>query len=121
MPPTGIAEAIKLPDSALAIVKDVGRTFHCHHGLGPQMNVIEIFAKFNIEGGLEVVFKILESPEGKAGFKLHLLMSVFPNYGENAKYAIPKIKAIKAGKFQREWDAMIKEIAASSGKEKMRY
>ncbi|MDB4404000.1 hypothetical protein N9154_01545 [Akkermansiaceae bacterium] len=121
MPPTGVAEAIKLADSALAIVKDVGRIFRCDDGLGPQTNVIEIFAKFNIEGGIEVVFKIPESAEGKAGFKLHLLMSVLPNYGENAKYALPKIKAIKAGKFQREWDALVKEIAASSGKEKMRY
>ncbi|MFT6863088.1 MAG: hypothetical protein ACJAVK_001649 [Akkermansiaceae bacterium] len=106
-------------DSALAIVKDEDRTFHSYHGLGPQTKVIEMFAKLKIEGGIEAAYKILESPGGKAGFKLRLLMSVLPKYGANAKYALPKIKATNAGKFQNQWDGMIKQIEASSGRQKM--
>lgn len=107
-------------DSSLAIIKDEDRTYHSYHGLGPQTNIIEMFAKLKIEGGIEAAYEILEKPGGKAGFKLRLLMSVIPKYGANAKYALPKIKATHAGKFQRRWDAMAKEIEASSGQKKMR-
>jgi hypothetical protein len=107
-------------DQAVAIIKDKNRTFHSYHGLGPQTNVIEMLANLKIAGGIESAFKILESPGGKAGFKLRLLMSVLPKYGANAKYALPKIKATNAGKFQKQWDAMIKKIEATSGAKKMR-
>ena len=40
---------------------------------------------------------------------------MLPKYGANAKYALPKIKAVKAGKFQKQWDAMIKSIESSTG------
>ena len=107
-------------DQAVSIIKDKNRTFHSYHGLGPQTNVIEMLANLKIAGGIESAFKILESPGGKAGFKLRLLMSVLPKYGANAKYALPKIKATNAGKFQKQWDAMIKKIEATSGAKKMR-
>ena len=107
-------------DSSLAIIKDEDRTFHSYHGLGPQTNIIGMFANLKIEGGIEAAYKILEAPGGKFGFKIRLLMSVIPKYGANAKYALPKISKTNAGKFQGRWDAMVKEIETSSGKQKMR-
>ncbi len=106
-------------DAAQAILDDKDKTFHSYHGLGPQMNVIEMFANLNIKGGIDAGYKILETPGGKVGFKLRLLMSVIPKYGANAKYALEKIKATHAGKFQRKWDRMVKDIEASSGARKM--
>jgi len=102
-------------DRALAILNDDDRTFHSYHGLGPQTNIIEMLANLKIKGGIEAAFDILKSKGGKAGFKIRLLLKILPKYGANAKYALPKIKAVNAGKFQKQWDSMVTKIEASSG------
>ncbi|MDB4422487.1 PDZ domain-containing protein [Akkermansiaceae bacterium] len=114
-----IEEFHQIADQALAILRDEDRTFHSYHGLGPQTNVIEILANLKIEGGIEAGFRILESKEGKAGFKIRLLLKILPIYGANAKTVLPKIKATNAGKFQNQWDDMVKKIEASAGAKKM--
>jgi hypothetical protein len=45
-----------------------------------------------------------------AGFMIRLLMDVLPKYGANARYALPRIKGVEAGKFQKQWDQMVKLI-----------
>jgi len=102
-------------DRAQYIIEDKDRTYHSYHNLGPHTGAITVLANLNIDGGIEAGFKILESKVGKFGFKIRMLMAVLPKYGASAKYALPRIKAIKAGKFQKSWDAMIKKIESSTG------
>lgn len=80
---------------------------------------ISLLASLNIEGGIEFAFDTLEAEGGKAGFKIRMLMDVLPKYGAAAKYALPKIKAVNAGKFQKQWDAMIKQIESATETRKM--
>ena len=106
-------------DKVLYIIEDKDLTYHSYHNLGPQTNAIGILANLNIKGGIEAAFDILNAKTGKAGFKIRMLMAVLPKYGANAKYALPRIKAVNAGKFKKPWDAMIKEIESSTGTRKM--
>jgi len=48
-----------------------------------------------------------------------MLIAVLPKYGANAKYALPRIKSITGGKFQKQWDAMIKQIESATETRKM--
>lgn len=105
-------------DRTRYIIEDKDRTYHSYHNLGPHTGAIAVLANLNIEGGIEAAFKILESQGGKAGFKIRMMMAVLPKYGASAKYALAKIKAVKAGKFQKSWDAMIKRIESSTGTDK---
>ena len=108
-----------MADKVLYIIEDKDLTYHSYHNLGPQTNAIGILANLNIKGGIEAAFDILNAKTGKAGFKIRMLMAVLPKYGANAKYALPRIKAVNAGKFKKPWDAMIKEIEASTGTRRM--
>jgi len=101
-------------NEVLYIIEDKDLTYHSYHNLGPQTEAISLLAKLNIKGGIEAAFDILNAKTGKAGFKIRMLMAVLPKYGANAKYALPRIKAVNAGKFQKRWDAMIKEIEQST-------
>ena len=96
------------------IIDDQDLTYHSYHNLGPKTEAISILANLNIEGGIEAAFDTLETKTGKAGFKIRMLMAVLPKYGANAKAWLPKIKAVKAGKFQKQWDAMIRKIESSN-------
>lgn len=109
----------RVADKVLYIIADQDLTYHAYHNLGPKTESISILANLNIEGGIEAAFETLESPVGKAGFKLRMLMAVLPKYGASAKPFLPKIKATGAGKFQKQWDAMVKQIEASEGARKM--
>jgi len=102
-------------DKAIYIIKDRDLTYQSYHNLGPQTGAITVLANLNIKGGIEAAFDILEAKGGKAGFKIRMLMAVLPKYGANAKYALARIKAVNAGKFQSRWDAMIKKIESSTG------
>ena len=106
-------------DKVEYIIADKDLTYHSYHNLGPKTESITLLAKLNIAGGIEFAFDTLEAEGGKAGFKLRMLMDVLPKYGANAQYALPKIKAINAGKFQKQWDAMVKEIEAATTTRKM--
>jgi len=101
------------------IIADKDLTYHSYHNLGPKTESISLLAKLNIEGGIEFAFDTLEAEGGKAGFKIRMLMDVLPKYGANAQYALPKIKAVNAGKFQKQWDAMVKEIESATTTRKM--
>ena len=102
-------------DKLQHIIADQDLTYHSYHNLGPKTEAVSILANLNIAGGIEAAFDTLEAEGGKAGFKIRMMMNVLPKYGANAKYALPKIKAVKAGKFQKQWDAMIKEIESATG------
>jgi len=101
-------------DKVKYIIDDQDLTYHAYHNLGPQTAAISILANLNVEGGIESAFDILNAETGKAGFKIRMLMAVLPKYGAGAKYALPKIKAVNAGKFQKSWDTMIKEIESAT-------
>ena len=106
-------------DKVQYILADKDLTYHSYHNLGPKTGSISILANLNIQGGIEAAFDTLEDPNGKAGFKLRMLMEGLPKYGANAKYVLPKIKAVNAGKFQKQWDAMIKQIESATTTRKM--
>ncbi len=105
-------------DRTRYIIEDKDRTYHSYHNLGPHTGAITVLANLNIDGGIEAAFKILESKGGKAGFKIRMMMAVLPKYGASAKYALPKIKAVNAGKFTKPWNAMVKKIESSTGTDK---
>jgi hypothetical protein len=106
-------------DKLTYLLADQDLTYHSYHNLGPQEETISILADLNIAGGIEAAFRILDADTGKAGFKIRMLMAVLPKYGANAQYVLPKIKEMKAGKFQNQWDAMIKTIETAKGTSKM--
>ena len=114
-----LAEFHEVADKIQYIIADQDLTYHSYHNLGPKNGAISILANLNIAGGIESAFDTLESENGKVGFKLRLLMDVLPKYGSAAQYALPRIKATNAGKFQKQWDAMIKQIEADSRPRKM--
>ncbi len=97
-------------DQVQYIIDDKDLTYHSYHNLGAKTNCIAILANLNIKGGIEAAFATLEDPNGKAGFKIRLLMDVLPRYGANAKYVLPKIKGNDVGKFQKQWDKMVEDI-----------
>lgn len=106
-------------DKVAYIIDDKDLTYHSYHNMGPKTGAISILASLNIQGGIEAAFDALEVETGKAGFKIRMLMDVLPKYGANAQYALPKIKAVNAGKFQEKWDAMIKQIESATASRKM--
>ncbi len=102
-------------DDILYIIEDKDLTYHSYHNLDAKNGAISIYAALGIEGGIEYAFATLDEKTGKGGFKIRMLLDVLPKYGANAQYALPKIKAINAGKFQAKWDAMVKQIENASG------
>lgn len=109
----------EVADKIEYIIADQDLTYHSYHNLGPKTGSISILANLNIEGGIESAFETMDSPNGKAGFKIRLLMDVLPKYGSAAKYVLPKLKTFSAGKFQKQWDAMIKQIESDTQPRKM--
>lgn len=101
-----------IADQVAHIIDDSDKTYHSYHNRGPKTGSITIYANLKISGGIEAAFAELESPVGKAGFKIRMLMAVIPKYGPAAKKWLPKIKAVNAGKFQKQWDKMVKDIEA---------
>jgi hypothetical protein len=106
-----------IADKIAWIIDDSDKTYHSYHNRGPKTGSITIYANLKIKGGIEAAFAELESPLGKAGFKIRMLMAVIPKYGPAAKQWLPKIKATNAGKFQKQWDAMVKQIEAYGDEE----
>jgi hypothetical protein len=105
-----LADFHLVADKVQYIIDDKDLTYQSYHNLGAKTNCISILANLNIKGGIEAAFATLEDPNGKAGFKIRLLMDVLPRYGANAKYVLPKIKGNDVGKFQKQWDEMVKLI-----------
>ncbi len=98
------------------ITDDQDLTYHAYHNLGPQTESLTVFANLGIEGGVEAVFKILDSPLGKMGFKLRLLMAVLPKYGAAAKPHLPRLREMASGgKFDKPWNDMLKAIEEAEG------
>jgi hypothetical protein len=102
-------------DKLAYVLANQDLTYHSYHNLQPQIEAISILAKLRIEGGIEAAFDIQESETGKGGFKIRMLMDVLPKYGANAKHVLPKLKEMKAGKFQKSWDEMLKKIESADG------
>ena len=102
-----LADFHLVADKVQYIIDDKDLTYQSYHNLGAKTNCIAILANLNINGGIEAAFATLEDPNGKAGFKIRLLMDVLPRYGANAKYVLPKIKGNDVGKFQKQWDQMV--------------
>lgn len=109
----------RVADQVRYIIEDKDINYHSYHNMGPKTGAISIYANLNIGGGIEYAFASLEDPTGKAGFKIRMLMDVLPKYGANAKYALPKDKAVNAGKFQKQWDQMVAKIETSTGTTEM--
>jgi hypothetical protein len=106
-------EDFHLVGKALAtILADTERSYHSYHNLGPRNGTLTLYANLGIEGGVETAFAILEEENGKAGFKIRLLMDVLPKYGPAAKPHLPLIRSTNAGKFAKQWEEMTKKIEA---------
>lgn len=98
------------------IIDDQDLTYHAYHNLGPQTESLTVLANLGIEGGVEAVFKILDSPLGKMGFKLRLLMAVLPKYGAAAKQHLPRLREMApGGRFDKPWRDMIQAIEGAEG------
>ena len=94
------------------ILADTDRGYHSYHNLEPRNGTLTLYANLGIAGGIEAAFAILEEENGKEGFKIRLLMDVLPKYGAAAKAHLPRIRSINAGKFAKQWEAMVKAIEA---------
>jgi hypothetical protein len=103
-------------DRLLHIIDDRDLTYHAYHNLGPQTESLTVLANLGVDGGVDAVFKILDSPLGKMGFKLRLLMAVLPKYGAAAKPHLPRLREMApGGRFEKDWNAMIKAIEEAGG------
>jgi Family of unknown function (DUF6288) len=100
----------QVADKVQYIIDDKDLTYHSYHNLGAKTNSIAILANLKIKGGIEAAFATLDDPNGKAGFKIRLIMDVLPKYGAYAKYVLPRIKGNEVGKFQKQWDKMVEDI-----------
>lgn len=107
-------------DKVKYIIDDRDPTYHSYHNQGPRGAAIDILVALNIQEGLGYLLDTLNQDSGKFAFKIRMLLEVVPKYGSGAKAILPQLKAVKAGKFQAQWDAMIQKIEqAESGKEKL--
>lgn len=79
-------------DKVQYIIADKDLTYHSYHNLSAKTTCISILANLNIKGGIEAAFAAFDDPNGKAGFKMRMLMDIIPKYGANARYALPLIK-----------------------------
>jgi hypothetical protein len=103
-------------DQLRHIIDDQDLTYHAYHNLGPQTESLTVLANLGIEGGVEAVFKILDSPLGKMGFKLRLLMAVLPKYGAAAQPQLPRLREMApGGRFDKPWKEMLKAIEEAKG------
>lgn len=100
-----------------AVLADQNLSYHSYHNLGPREGALAIYARLGIQGGIESAFDILKEENGKAGFKIRMLMEVLPKYGAAAKEHMPKIREINAGKFAKQWEAMIRKIESTPAAE----
>jgi hypothetical protein len=96
-----------------AVLADQDRSYHSYHNLDPRGGALSLYARLGIEGGIEAAFAILEEENGKGGFKIRMLMDVLPKYGASAKAHLPKIREINAGKFAKQWAALIEKIEST--------
>ncbi len=97
-------------DSVKTIMDDQELTYTSYHNFDPKIESVGIYARLNIQGGIEGALAAFDSDTGKGGFKIRMLMSVLPVYGANAKYILPKVKEINPGKFKGQWDKIIADI-----------
>jgi len=103
-------------DQIRYLIDDQDLTYHSYHNLSARTDALIILANLGIEGGVDEVFKIFDSPLGKTGFKLGLIMNVLPKYGACAKPALPRLREMKpGGKFERPWNKMIESIENAQG------
>ena len=86
----------RVADKLLYIIMDNDPTYHSYHGMGPIQGALTIFARLNIREGVEYAFRPFDRTVGKYGFKIRTLGAVIPNFGANAKPALPRLKAILA-------------------------
>jgi hypothetical protein len=105
----------RVADLLLHIIADEDRSYHAYHNLDPQTQAISVLANNRIEGGIEAAFAILDSPVGKYGFKVRMLMEVLPKYGAAAKPYLPRLREMNAeGRFAKPWAAMIQSIESAT-------
>jgi hypothetical protein len=98
------------------IIDDQDLTYHAYHNLGPQTESLTVLANLGIDGGVEAAFKMLDSPLGKHGFKVRMLMAVLPKYGAAAKPYLPKLREMApGGRFDKPWKEMLKSIEEAEG------
>jgi hypothetical protein len=97
-------------DSVKVIMEDQDLTYTSYHNFDPKIEAVGIYARLNIQGGIEGALAAFDAETGKGGFKIRMLMSVLPVYGANAKYILPKVKEINPGKFKGQWDKIIADI-----------
>ncbi len=83
------------------------------------IEVISVLANLSIKGGIEAALATFEVKTGKAGFKNKMLIDILPKYGANAKYALPKIKALFGGRLSKALAAIVKKIESSTETRKM--
>lgn len=97
-------------DSVKIIMDDQDLTYTSYHNFEPKIEAVGIYARLNIQGGIEGALSAFDAETGKGGFKIRMLMSVLPVYGANAKYILPQVKEINPGKFKNQWDKIIADI-----------
>lgn len=105
-----LEEFYRVADSVKTIMDDQDLTYTSYHNFDPKIESVGIYARLNIQGGIEGALAAFDSDTGKGAFKIRMLMSVLPVYGANAKYILPKVKEIKPGKFKNQWDKIIADI-----------
>lgn len=115
-----LADFHLVADKVQYIMDDKDPTYHSYHNQGPRGAAIDILVALHIAEGLEYLLDTLQLDSGKYGFKIRMMLEVVPKFGGNAKAALPRLKTINAGKFQTQWDAMIRTIEQGEpGKEKL--
>jgi len=105
-----LEEFYRVADSVKTIMDDQDLTYTSYHNFDPKIESVGMSASLAIKSDIEGALAAFDSDTGKGGFKIRMLMSVLPVYGANAKYILPKVKEIKPGKFQKQWDKIIADI-----------
>lgn len=112
-------------DKVKYVIEDNDPNYHSYHN--PTSSVAAaamVLAKFDVKEGLELSWEMLESPDGKAGFKARAILDILTAYGPSARPYLEKIRAdekltrlLSAGRWKGKYDAMVKAVESGDPEE----
>lgn len=112
-------------DKVKYVIEDNDPNYHSYHN--PTSSVAAaamVLAKFDVKEGLEWSWDMLESPDGKAGFKARAILDILTAYGPSAKPYLEKIRAdekltrlLSAARWKGKYDAMVKAVEGGKAEE----
>lgn len=112
-------------DKVKYVIEDNDPNYHSYHN--PTSSVAAaamVLARLDVKEGLEWSWQMLESPDGKAGFKARAILDILTAYGPSAKPYLEKIRAdekltqlLTSGKWKGKYNAMVKAVEGGKAEE----